>query len=278
MNVLLPPDEALTFMRTNLGLFQQICAAVRPRIVGGDFVFYCEVCSAIRPAVRSDNWNLRNGVQCAGCYTDGRHRHVFAVLRRLLVERELSERMILEEVTPFRKLIESRLGPFNGSEYFGADKTPGVAYEFKGRMVVHEDMCALSRRDESVDLIVHLDVLEHIPDMARGLNECFRVLRPGGHLLMTVPFYDNRNTVQRALISDGKVVNVLPPSFHGNPIDGNGTLVFNEPGIDLLSSISAANWGIEMSLGADVALGLLPDGHPQAEHHCWNLVFRLTKQ
>ena len=39
----------------------------------------------------------------------------------------------------------------------------------------------------SVDLVLALDVLEHLADDGPGLAEAFRVLRPGGRLIVTVP-------------------------------------------------------------------------------------------
>lgn len=39
----------------------------------------------------------------------------------------------------------------------------------------------------SVDMLLALDVLEHLPDDGPGLVEAFRVLRPGGHLIVSVP-------------------------------------------------------------------------------------------
>lgn len=42
--------------------------------------------------------------------------------------------------------------------------------------------------DASVDLVLATETLEHIPDPAVFLAEARRVLRPGGELLLTVPF------------------------------------------------------------------------------------------
>ena len=44
-------------------------------------------------------------------------------------------------------------------------------------------------RDKCLDVILLMEVLEHVPDPLRLLRECFRVLRPGGHLCLTVPQY-----------------------------------------------------------------------------------------
>jgi SAM-dependent methyltransferase len=58
--------------------------------------------------------------------------------------------------------------------------------------------------DSSFHLVTCLDVIEHIPDDRAALRELFRVTRPGGHLLVTVPAYqalwsehDERNQHQR---------------------------------------------------------------------------------
>ncbi|MEO8285466.1 MAG: class I SAM-dependent methyltransferase [Chloroflexota bacterium] len=45
----------------------------------------------------------------------------------------------------------------------------------------------LPYQDGSFDAVVFYDVLEHIPDADRSLDEVFRVLRPGGLLAATVP-------------------------------------------------------------------------------------------
>ena len=41
--------------------------------------------------------------------------------------------------------------------------------------------------DNSMDVVASLDVVEHVPDDVRVMSEFFRVLRPGGLAIMTVP-------------------------------------------------------------------------------------------
>ena len=48
---------------------------------------------------------------------------------------------------------------------------------------------ALPIRDSAVDLVFATQVIEHLPDPARFLGECARVLRPGGRLVLTGPMY-----------------------------------------------------------------------------------------
>jgi 2-polyprenyl-3-methyl-5-hydroxy-6-metoxy-1,4-benzoquinol methylase len=44
--------------------------------------------------------------------------------------------------------------------------------------------------DESVDVMVMLHVIEHVPDPVQTLREIHRVLKPGGHLVIETPRYD----------------------------------------------------------------------------------------
>ena len=46
---------------------------------------------------------------------------------------------------------------------------------------------ALPFAEASFGLVALLDTVEHVPNEAGVFAECFRVLRPGGHLLITVP-------------------------------------------------------------------------------------------
>jgi SAM-dependent methyltransferase len=48
----------------------------------------------------------------------------------------------------------------------------------------------LGLKSGSFDLVISLDVLEHLEDDAAGIRECFRVCREGGALVLTVPAYD----------------------------------------------------------------------------------------
>jgi SAM-dependent methyltransferase len=55
---------------------------------------------------------------------------------------------------------------------------------------VGADVQALPFRAAVFDAIKATELLEHVPDVARALGECRRVLRPGGHLVITAPFLE----------------------------------------------------------------------------------------
>lgn len=57
----------------------------------------------------------------------------------------------------------------------------------RGLPVLRADACHLPVADASLDLVTALDVLEHLVDDHAAAAEIHRVLRPGGHLVVTVP-------------------------------------------------------------------------------------------
>lgn len=61
-------------------------------------------------------------------------------------------------------------------------------YSYPGIDVVCDFGAGLPFRDESVDIILLSNVLEHIPEPQKLLEECFRVLKKNGYVLGSVPF------------------------------------------------------------------------------------------
>jgi SAM-dependent methyltransferase len=94
-----------------------------------------------------------------------------------------------------------------------------------------------------VDLIVSNDVFEHVPDPWQAFRECRRVLREGGAMLATLPFYDQEaNSRPRARLSIGGIEHLLPAQYHGNPVSADGSLVFTDFGWDVLDRLREAGF------------------------------------
>lgn len=58
---------------------------------------------------------------------------------------------------------------------------------YPDQLAVRANLVDLPLRDASVDVIVSMQVLEHLWDQPTFLTECARVLRPGGRLLLSTP-------------------------------------------------------------------------------------------
>jgi SAM-dependent methyltransferase len=97
------------------------------------------------------------------------------------------------------------------------------------------DMQAMHHADASFDMIVHSDTLEHVPDPARALAECARVLRPDGALCFTVPVLPGRLSTSRG---------GLPPLHHGDPANPTeDLLVHTDYGADVWHALHEAGFG-----------------------------------
>lgn len=97
------------------------------------------------------------------------------------------------------------------------------------------DITAMPFAANSFDLVVHSDTLEHVANPVKGLQECHRVLRPGGCCCYTIPIIVDRLTRSRA---------GLPASYHGAAgSEARDFLVHTEYGCDMWRHLFEAGFG-----------------------------------
>jgi SAM-dependent methyltransferase len=187
---------------------------------------------------RIPNWRER--LVCSGCGMNNRQRLVARLLEQATTTGLSPSIYLMEQVTPISSWVAHLPGrKVHGSEYLGHQYTGGEQV----RGVRHEDVMNLSYPDESFDLIVSNDVLEHIPDPRRAFRECFRVLKPEGAVLATFPFHVGKDeTVVRARLAGNGIEHLLPPEYHGNPLSSDGSLVFHDFGWDVLDMMKDAGF------------------------------------
>jgi len=120
------------------------------------------------------------------------------------------------------------------SQFF-PDQKPG---SIVGRFCC-EDLEALTFADESIDLHITQDVLEHVFHPSKVFSEIARTLKPGGAHICTVPIVNKyKPSKLRARVSDGgNIVHLEPPVYHSNPISDEGSLVTVDWGFDICRHI-----------------------------------------
>ena len=85
-----------------------------------------------------------------------------------------------------------------------------VARRYPRLDVARANLVALPVRDRACDVVVSLQVIEHLWDQPLFLRECLRVLRPGGALLLSTP--------NRITFSPGRDTPLNP--FHTRELSG----------------------------------------------------------
>lgn len=102
----------------------------------------------------------------------------------------------LEKYSKFYKgiLVDLGCGEAPYKEYFlqHAEKYLGVDWDNSLHHTKADIASNLNEKidlpDEYADTLVALSVIEHLCEPQIFLNECYRVLKPGGHLILQAPF------------------------------------------------------------------------------------------
>jgi SAM-dependent methyltransferase len=82
----------------------------------------------------------------------------------------------------FLRQLGDRIGPS-----LGLDPLAVPQRHLRFRLLAEPFREPLPLEDASFDVVVMLATLEHIPDKEPLARECFRLLRPGGRVIITVP-------------------------------------------------------------------------------------------
>jgi len=149
----------------------------------------CNVCEWEGLAFTDDHWHP--GTVCPNCGSQVRHRLLAATIDGLSKHPDFKESPLLvgKDILHFapERQLRNRMAKA-ASRYTTADYDRGDC-DLKLDM---SDMPSVD--DDSFDIVIACDVLEHVPSDLAAMRELHRILRPRGTAILTVPQKDSPAT------------------------------------------------------------------------------------
>jgi SAM-dependent methyltransferase len=112
----------------------------------------------------------------------------------------------------------------------------------------NEDLQHLTFSDQTFDIVLTSDVMEHVRDCDSAHREIFRVLKCGGAYIFNVPFEINAaEDIQLVDTSTQEDVYLCKPQIHGDILTG-GVLAYRVFGRRLITKLEALGFQMEFLL------------------------------
>ena len=173
---------------------------------------------------------------CLFCRSSSRKRHVAQALQRELAP-EVSNIAMVPRIGSRPRIFSASIDDafqrvlHDYEHFFCSDLLPEVApgTEVEER-VFCQNLERLTFPDQSFDVVITEDVLEHVKYHERAFTEVHRVLSDGGIHIFTVPFVFDLPTIVRVEAETDRFL--LPPEYHGDSLRGK-ILAYRTFGIDM---------------------------------------------
>lgn len=218
---------------------------------------FCPVCEAEVEFTAENAW-YRDYLLCSGCGSIPRERALALVLSLRFPE---WRRFAIHESSPGLRGVSPKMKR-ECPGYLASQFFPGQSLGAAVRGFRNENLESQTFADASFDLVVTLDVMEHVNQPDRVMQEVARTLKPGGAYLFVVPTYKGKVTSERRALykEDGEIQHFAEPEYHGNPVSDAGSLVTFHYGYDLAESIhSWAGMDVEVLRFHDHHHGIIGD-------------------
>jgi len=198
---------------------------------------YCPICEK-NVLFTSKHFWLRDHFICPSCKSIPRERALFKAISEFFPN---YKHLDIHESSPVNRGASLKLARectnYDSSQYY-PEITKGTKHPIS--RIRCEDLEDLSFPDNSFDIFITQDVMEHIFNPEKAFEEIARVLKPGGAHIFTVPLVNKQQRSQCRATKDekGKINYLHDPEYHGNPVDPQGALVTMHWGYDIASYIT----------------------------------------
>lgn len=190
-------------------------------VISGDFAMpirYCVLCE--RNTLFLVSGTESRLIRCLRCKSTGISLSTVTLIKSLPLDFPTSAVYELSFHGAVYRYLKQHFAHFECSEYFGS---PADGLKLKG--VRNEDVQKLSFDDSNFDLVSCTEVFEHVPNYHAGFSEVYRVLKPGGWFVFTVPFFDAESTQAICrLTPHGTLQWLANEEYHDSRVSGAGTV------------------------------------------------------
>lgn len=232
----------------------------------------CNICAIYTAFFCPDKALYRESLNCAACLTTSRYRSIARGILRAIGElrgvksptlseldtkADVKKIVIYDTQVPFywtgctypipdilanRRWIDVHTSIFKPREPMGANY---------GSNMTNQNLERLTFPDNSFDLIITSDVMEHVRLDDRAHKEIARVLRPGGIYIFTVPHFRNaRETFLRVETVDpddpSQDIYLTEKEYHGDANSEDGrALSYRSYGTDIDETLSSLGFSVD---------------------------------
>jgi SAM-dependent methyltransferase len=203
-----------------------------------DIVSHCPICDQVRHfSAADDYYGCRSSLVAQDCELGGCVPRERAIAKAIfsLYGRDEIQRLAIHEAAPAARGV-SRWMSGNCPGYVASGYFPDQPFGTQKGRLRNEDLEHQTFPDASFDMVMHLDVMEHLFQPFQALREAYRTLKPGGRCIFTAPTYPEMVKSRQVahLREDGSLAIEGKPEYHGNPQHPEqGALVTWRYGYDL---------------------------------------------
>lgn len=193
---------------------------------------FCDVCDSETIFESHNSW-LRDNYICRICMSIPRERAIMSVIKKLYGGNSFYKKKIHESSpSPERQIykkLKQHARHYLATQFYSDQEFGSTINGFQNENLENQTF-----KDGIFDVVITLDVMEHIYNPKRVFKEVERTLKSGGRYIFTVPMINKHSASEQwAKLYKGGNVFIYKPEYHGNPVDENGSPVTWHWGFDI---------------------------------------------
>lgn len=202
------------------------------------------------------HYAIRESFRCPDCRASIRQREIARLVAVEISDKDLSiEKIFKEHLSSLDEISFYEPGIIGSARerwsrlpgYVNSYLFPEVALGTYHDGIRNENLEALTFRDSCFDIVVTQDILEHVRHPWEALNEIFRVLKPGGVHIFSIPVLDPLPKMSRYRVdtTGDEDIFLVEPRYHTSG-DGGKSLVYTDFGYDIKERHEQIGFSLEL--------------------------------